>query len=34
MFDASEPTMVYTIRDPIVNGIFQQIWLPRGFARR
>ncbi|XP_072051294.1 NAD kinase 2, mitochondrial-like [Amphiura filiformis] len=34
IFDASEPSMVYTIRDPIINGIYQQIWLPRGYARR
>ena len=34
IFDASEPSMVYTIRDPIINGIYQQLWLPRGYARR
>ncbi|XP_078573695.1 NAD kinase 2, mitochondrial-like isoform X1 [Branchiostoma floridae x Branchiostoma japonicum] len=33
MFDASEPKMTYTVRDPIINGVFS-VKNPRGFAKR
>ncbi|XP_038075892.1 NAD kinase 2, mitochondrial-like [Patiria miniata] len=33
LFDASVPTLAYTVRDPVVNGVFNAN-LPRGFAKK
>ncbi|XP_071799758.1 NAD kinase 2, mitochondrial-like [Asterias amurensis] len=33
VFDASDPTLSYTVRDPVINGIYQAM-MPRGFAKK
>ncbi|XP_022109858.1 NAD kinase 2, mitochondrial-like [Acanthaster planci] len=33
VFDASRPTLAYTVRDPVINGIFNA-HMPRGFAKK
>ena len=33
LFDASDPHMAYTVRDPVNNRVYQSD-IPRGFARK